>query len=164
MPRPRRLSNKQRAWLARYLANGFNATEAARHAKYKNPEKSGWENSNKLQKEITAELESLAMSAEEALARLTMIARADFGAFLDESGQVDIDAAVDAGLTALVKEWRVEPTKFGPRRVLKLHDSQAALVDILRAHGAFTDRVEHSGPDGEALPAVQIYLPGNGRD
>ena len=34
---------------------------------------------------------------------------------------------------------------------LKLHDAQAALVQIGRHHGLFTDKVEASGPGGAPL-------------
>jgi hypothetical protein len=75
-------SAKQSAWLSRYLKNGFNATEAARHVGYKNPEKSGWENSKKLQIQIDSALEEFAMGKPEVLARIAAQARSDIGDYI----------------------------------------------------------------------------------
>jgi phage terminase small subunit len=53
-------------------------------------------------------------------------------------------AELDEDTAAAVAE--VSQTKEGVR--IKLHDKRAALVDIGRHLGMFTDRFEHSGPDG----------------
>lgn len=55
-----RLSKKQQTWLDYYCsASKMNATDAARRAGYKDPYKSGFENSKKLQKQISQRLQVL---------------------------------------------------------------------------------------------------------
>lgn len=55
-----RLSKKQQTWLDYYCSvSKMNATDAARRAGYKDPYKSGFENSKKLQKQISQRLQEL---------------------------------------------------------------------------------------------------------
>lgn len=55
-----RLSKKQQAWLDFYCSvSKMNATDAARRAGYKDPYKSGFENSKKLQKQISQRMQEL---------------------------------------------------------------------------------------------------------
>lgn len=55
-----KLTRKQEAWLDFYCSvSKMNATDAARRAGYTTPEKSGWENTNKLQKQIAERVEML---------------------------------------------------------------------------------------------------------
>ena len=73
----RRITDKQKVWMERYLANGFNATEAADYAGYTHPNKRGPENVVKrgLREAIEARLYEMTMSANEVLARIAMFAR-----------------------------------------------------------------------------------------
>ena len=154
-------SPKMRAWLARYLNNGFNATEAARAVKYADPEQSGWENKKKLEKIIQAELEGRAMGKSEALAILADHARAsllDVAEVLEldaEKGFIRLDispeAAVKNGKSHLVKKVRYD--KEG-NVTLELHSAQRALDMILKAHGVYK---EPSSDDGSAEDWLRAY-------
>ena len=55
-----KLSKKQQAWLDFYCSvSKMNATDAARRAGYKDPYKSGFENSKKLQQQISQRMKEL---------------------------------------------------------------------------------------------------------
>lgn len=75
------LTDKQQVWLSEYLTC-WNATEAARRAGYSQPGISGSENLSKpyIQDAIKEQLSLHVMTANEALARISSIARAQWGA------------------------------------------------------------------------------------
>lgn len=114
--------------------------------------------------------ESSVMSLNEALARTSLIARADFGDFISEttdgeSAYLDFDKARELGLTSLIKEITEQRTvsKDGDTRTeikVKLHNALDALKEVLKVHGAIKDRLELSTAPGAN---VTIYLPDNGR-
>lgn len=68
------MTEKERIWLNEYL-KCWNATEAARRAGYKSPEKQGWQKKEKFADEIKKRVNDIAMSAEERLITLSEIAR-----------------------------------------------------------------------------------------
>ena len=87
------------------------------------------------------------MSAEEALYRLSAIARGDMDNFISADGWLDLGKARELGLTPLIHELttdrRIEPGEDGgvvEKVKLKLYNAQTALVDLLKAHGRFIER------------------------
>jgi len=131
---------KEKVWLEEFF-QCWNATEAARRADYKWPNKVGPEKKKKFADKISERLRENAMPADEVLSRLASHARSDLGAFLVKDGDkvnVDWDKLVDARLTHLVKA--IIPTSNGTR--IEFHDAQAALVHLGRHHGLFTDKVK----------------------
>lgn len=146
----RRLTNKQRAFIEHYLIC-WNATEAARRAGYKHPNVQGPRLlvNVSIQAAIQARVDEIAMSANEALLRLTEQARADIGDFIviSKAGQVRVDLkkARSAGKLHLVK--KVSETKHGLQ--LELYDAQAAIQLIGRHRGMFVDKVAPTDPTGE---------------
>jgi hypothetical protein len=166
-------------WLELYLANGFNATAAARALEYKDPQQSGWENKKKLERVIAKELSERCMSPEEALARLSSIARADAADLLswyeDDFGKLtawfSLEKARERGLTHLIKELEQTQHKnrdgviFETTWKVKLHDSQHALETILKAHGKMVQQHEHTGKDGKPLVlAIEVVAPHENTD
>lgn len=139
-----RLGNKQRAFIEEYLCC-WNATEAARRAGYSEhtARSIGAENLTKpdIQAEIKRRLAEKAMSADEVLTRLAEQARASIGDFIDidEKGRwkVDLGKAKTDDKLHLIKS--LTPTQYGVK--VELYDAQAALVQLGRAHGLFTDNV-----------------------
>lgn len=142
-----KLTDKQRAFVEAYL-DCLNATEAARRAEYKHPNKQGPALLVNLgvAAAIQAGLAERAMPTDEVLARLSAIARADIRDILlfsdedqtDEAGQVTVPAGTMTGLRLhrdapwhLVKSFVM--TRYGPK--VELHDQHAALRDLARAHG-----------------------------
>ena len=84
------------------------------------------------------------MSADEALIRLSEMARGEWGKYVTETGALDIGQLVRDGKGYLVK--KIRETKDG--REYEFYDAQRALVDIAKAHGVFVERHEHTGADG----------------
>lgn len=138
------MSEKRDVWLAEYLKS-FNATDAARKAGYAWPNKSGPANKIALADEIAEKLDELSMSSEEALVRLSEQARAEYSKYLyvDDALAVgvDVQAMIDDNKAHLIKAIKETPQG----QVIEFYDAQTALVQIGRARGIFTDKVEHSG-------------------
>lgn len=137
----RELSQKQKLFVEAFLANP-NATEAARKAGYKGNDVTlasvGAENLRKPQiaKLVEKRVESAAMSANEVLEELALIAKCDWQDFVevrrDKFGDV-IDAS------------------------LKLSDKIKALELIGKHHKLFTDKFEHSGKDGNPIEHEVVF-------
>lgn len=153
------LSTKQKAFINHYLAT-FNATEAARRAKYKGDDATlasvGWENLRKpeIEQAIKERLSAQAMTADEVLMRLAAMGRADIGPWMSIDGTLDLEKLKDDGATHLIKklkrtersgiskdggEWSVATVE------VELYDAQAAVVQIGKHHKLFTESVEHKG-------------------
>ncbi len=167
-----RLTNKQRAWLAAYLGNGGNATKAAQAAGYSG-DSGGWRSrgaenvaNRSIRAHLDAEMAQHAMGRPEVLWRKAQIARADIDDFLAEADAttLDLEQARRLGVMPLVRELTREEwyDKDGTLHVevkVKLYDKQAALRDLARIHGLFTDKVELSG----AL-ALEVTIGGRSND
>lgn len=167
------LTPKQQKFLNSYLTC-WNATEAAREAKYKHPNQQGPDllKNEQIAAAIAERLDEAVMSAGEVLARLAEHARSDIGEFLDADGNLDLGLMKTSGMTRLIKRLNTsKATGTSPKGgdwerqtlTLELHDAQAALSLLARHHKLLTDNVDHT-TGGEKLPPVQIYIPQNGRD
>jgi phage terminase small subunit len=155
----KRLTAKQRAFVDSYIANGFNATQAALSAGYS--EASAYSQGSRLLKNVEIRtaidsfLEENTMSAKEVLYRLTQHARGDIGDIWDEStGQVDWKKARAAGKTGLIKSIYHKTTRVSRgddddmeimEDQITLHDPQKALTLIGKQRGLFTDKQELEG-------------------
>lgn len=153
------LTNKQKVFIDEYV-KCFNASEAARRAGYseKTAGSIGAENLTKpeIKAAIEAKLAEVHMSAEEALKLTADIARGDVAQIMDVSGvgfSLNMKTAKELGLTKLIKKVKQKTVTHiaksesdEDREVVELevelYDSQAALRDILKIHGKFTDRVD----------------------
>lgn len=163
----RKLTGKQRVWFERYLANGFNATEAARFAKYKDPNRAGWENTVKHRDLIDKELEHFAMGKAEVLARITAQARGDIGDFLSiervsyrEPLRVTREAAIRRTSMKLHdRRWTLEHTPLS-------HDELDVLkAEIVKLSGELErfEKGEHDDlvylhGEGEQRERTEIYI------
>lgn len=114
------LSAKQKKFIEAYLVT-FNATEAARQAKYKGDDATlasvGWENLRKpeISKVIEERLAETAMPAGEVLMRLAGHARGnmgDFVKFVDGRPTFDLEAAALLGKMDLVKKLKTKTRTF----------------------------------------------------
>lgn len=147
LPGGTELTDRQQLFISEYLAC-WNATEAAKRAGYQGDTNvlgvTGYDNlrNPKIADAISARLAERAMPANEALARLADHARGSMGDFV----QVDDEGTptgFNLGKTApqhIIKS--VSITDKGIR--FELYDAQAALVNILKMHGLFVERHEHS--------------------
>lgn len=144
-------SRKERVWLEEYL-KCWNATEAARRAQYKWPDKIGTRKLAKFSDEIEARIDELVMSADEALVRLSEIARGEYAAYLLPDGAIDFERMIRDGKGHLVHKLR--DTREG--KSVEFYDMQKALVDIGRHHQLFTDRMDVTSK-GEKLEGYDPY-------
>jgi phage terminase small subunit len=163
-----KLTDKQRLFVEHYL-QCWNATEAARRAGYRHPNKVGPRNLVKvgIREIIGQRLQAMAMDADEVLAHLASIARGSAADIVQTDagpqGVIDLAKAEKSGALHLVK--KLEWTK-GYLRV-EFYDRLEALELLGKAHRLFVDRKEHSGPDGGPIQhaaTVTIFIPENERD
>lgn len=154
------LTNKQQAFVNAYLRH-FNATKAAVEAGYsKHTARSiGAENLTKpdISVAIKQRMTELTMSADEAMMRLTDIARGSIEEITTIKHGIaffDMEKAEAAGKLHLVKE--IEITDKGVKA--KLYDAQAALGQILKEQhlraGEATERI-----DGMKLKTYVTFSP-----
>lgn len=152
------MTGKRRAFVEHYLGTAhFNATQAAKLAGYQDPRNEGWRllQQPEIKAAVSEHLDAAAMAANEVLARLADHARGTLEDFLDSAGSIDLGQAREAGKLHLIRELLIEEERRGGedgtvvRKVrVKLYDAQAALVQLGRHHGLFTDKVavEQRGP------------------
>ena len=161
------LSNKRRVFVDEYL-KCWNATEAARLAGYKHPNKQGPRLlvNVGIQDEIKRRLDEKAMSADEVLTRLADMARASIEGFLKfpQKGRkpaLDLKQAQESGLLHLVKKL-----KYNTRGQIEveLHDAQAALQLIGRHHNLFKDQIQTLNVDLSQLSNEQLKRIADGED
>lgn len=139
------LTNKQRAFVNEYI-QCWNATEAARRAGYseKTARSIGSENLTKpdIKQEIDERIAEMAMGANEALHRLSDMARASIEDFVDINPNItnavflNFDKARQGGKLHLIKKLKYNSNGFPE---IELHDAQAALIQIARHLGLFKD-------------------------
>lgn len=101
---------------------------------------------------ISERMNEAHMSADEALEILAAQARGDIGNFSDRLGQLDLQAAKEAGISRLIKKFKQRTTtkiskgdKDDDTEIhdveIELYDAQSAAEKILKVHGRFTDNV-----------------------
>jgi len=182
---PIELKPDELAFIAAYFEENMNATRAYMKLHPKttyDAARSGASttltNSN-IKAEIKRRLTERAMSAEEALARLGDMARAELMPFvrIDDDGFTYFNFADPQ---AKFYMWLIKKMKTKrERRVdgkgddaevwegewveVELHDAQAALRDILKMHGKFVEKVDLTS-GGKPIEQTIIYIPDNGRD
>lgn len=155
------LTPKQQRFRDEYCVD-FNGTQAAIRAGYS--KNTAAEQASRLlrnvnmQEAIKNRLDELAMPAEEALKRLGDIAGGSVEHFVaaDEDGQVYINLGTDDARANYKLLKKVKQTKTITRgdngyereeikTEFELYNAQTALVDLLKVHGKFVDRVDHAG-------------------
>jgi phage terminase small subunit len=148
------LTPKQQAFVEHFLTC-WNETEAARRAGYADPNRNAHRLmvNNGISQAIQARLVELKMGADEVLARITDHARSSVAPFL-----VTNDAGVPTGFDLgpdrplhLVKKVSITDKGIS----FEVHDAQAALALLGKHHKLFTDKVEHTGADGQ--PLFKVY-------
>lgn len=162
------LSYKHQQFINEYL-DCFNATEAYSRVYPSAKRETCLANGSKLlgntriSEEIQRRLAKNVMSVDEALSRLTDMARTDITGFLvqtkyiNEKGieksvlGVDLEALQESGKGYLIRELSDSP-KDGLK--IKIHDAQSAISKILQIHGKVTGREEHRDKDGNVTKTV----------
>jgi phage terminase small subunit len=171
--KPKKLTRRQQVFVSEYL-KCWNASEAARKAGYsvRSAYARGYElvRNSEVKAAIDARLDEVHMSAEEALKLTADIARGDIGEFMAISPMgfsLDLEAAQKAGKTNLLKKVTQKTVIDGKRDTethivdIELYDRQAALRDILHAHGrlgSVRGRSERENPGDNAIHATPDVL------
>lgn len=144
-----RLTNKQIVFVENYL-RCWSATEAARVAGYADPQQSGFQNlqSPEINKMIQERLIEYHMSADEAIALLTEIARGDIADVLDDDlEQLDAKKAKKNNKTKLIKSLtrKTTITQLGKSirethtHKVEMYSRLEAVDKVLRVHGKYQD-------------------------
>jgi len=148
-----KLTAKQLRFVEEYCID-FNATRAANVAGYsaKTAYSIGHENLRKpeIKKFISAKLNHLTMSAEEAMVRLTDFGRGSFQPFLlvDENNDITLDLTSDEAQKNIHYIKKVKQTKkvfAGLTETVtqvEIHDAKDAVVKMLQVHGKLIDKQE----------------------
>lgn len=153
------LSTQRKVFVEEYLSC-WNATEAARKAEYKHPNKMGPRliKDPEIQTEIQSRLSEKVMSANEVLIRLSEIGRYDASKYFCikkkteiaktiagdipieiEVPSIDIDQVIADGFGAMIKS--VKRTKYGD--VVVFHDQEKIWELLGKHHGLFVERTEN---------------------
>lgn len=166
-----KLSKADEVFVSEYLLT-FNATAAYKkahpNAKSTTAATNGWKLLRKaeIRDAITARLDEVHMSADEALKLQADIARGDIGDVIDNFGSVDILKARENGKTKLIKKIKQRTiTKIGKNKndpdeemteiEVELYDAQAAIRDVLKIHGKFKDGVSVNLPEGLTINVIK---------
>ena len=146
------LKPKQRVFAETYLANGFNATEAARSAGYASKNENSLSvtasrllNNVKVRAYIDMRLEEYCLTTNKVLAKLSEQALVDIGDFLswNEDGEIFLDLEKGARLRKLHLIKKLKIFKFGFS--IEVVDSQGALIALGKYHKLFSDQPERQG-------------------
>lgn len=152
-----KLTAKQRAFINHYIVT-MNATEAARlagyDATYDTLRSIGAENLAKpnIKAEIEKRMEKLAMPSYEVLKRLSDMASGNLTEYLDDNGNVDIEAIKRDGKGHLLKKYKrikrtmtLKGVPIGEEEYLEteMYPADGALDKLMRYHSLYNDKVVH---------------------
>lgn len=137
-----RLSYKRRVFVEEYL-RCWNATEAAKRAGY-SPRTARSQGQRLLtnvdiQAAIKARLAEKAMWADEVLLRLAEQARAEYAAYFNADGTVDLARMLQDGKGHLIRGTKWDRNN---NLTVEFYDAHTALVDIGKHLGLFKDGVQ----------------------
>lgn len=170
------LTDKQRLFVQHYC-DLLNGTEAAARAGYQGDRNvlgvTAYDNlrNPKIRAAVDARLAELSLPPVEIVSRLAQQATADVADFftiterryrgrIRKTADLDLVRLLESGKSHLVKS--ITFTKFGPK--IELYDAQTALIQLGKHHRLFTEKVEHSGPDGGPIQVreVRVKIPDHG--
>lgn len=146
---PKKITKKQQIFIDEYL-RCFNGAEAARRAGYSESRArttaAELMAESSISEQIQARLAEVHMSADEAIKRLSDMARGDIGEFITSFGGIDLAEAKKNGLTPLIKKVKQRTvTKIGKKDddedvevhdlEIELYSAKDAIDTILRVNG-----------------------------
>jgi len=135
------VSMSQAIFVEEYLANGFNATDAAKAAKYSAFKRDGYAKigssvlkSKRVKALVARRIAERALSANEVVDRIREVADGTIADMLDDDGYVDLKRARDRKKLHLIKEINID--EDGGAKI-KLRDQDKALDSLARSLGVF---------------------------
>lgn len=184
-PEDKKLDAREQRFVEVYC-DTFNAAEAAREAgyadstAYKNA--SGWTGINgdkpHVARAIQKRLDELSMSAGEGLMRMTQWARGTMAPFMQPGpgGGLVLDLSTEEAeanlhlirkvkqkervIKAMAEEGESETVQLVSVEVeIELHDAKDATDKILKAHGAYVERIRHEGEGGGPILIQRVNRP-----
>jgi len=136
------ISMSQAIFIEEYLANGFNATQAAKSAKYTAFKRGGYSRigssvlrNKKIKSLVARRIAERALSANEVIDRFREVADGSIADILsDDASYIDLAKAKERGKLHLIKE-----VKFGDdgECMVKLRDQDQALDKLARTLGVY---------------------------
>ena len=165
-----RLTYKQRLFVEAYLGpSGGNATEAARVAGYRWPDKVGHQllAKTRIRAAIDARLTEASLSTSEILARLSEQATGSIEHFVSidplNPSTYKIDLAKAKRLRKLHLVKRLKPTEFGV--AIELYDSHSALVQLGKYRGLWDTKGQGDGAEKpRGVATLREFLHGDDED
>lgn len=164
------LTDKQKRFVEQYCIH-FNGARAAREAGYSenSDHEIAAQNLSKLsiKTAISARLQELTMTADEATKRLTDMARGSIESFLDidEDGNAVINLSTNDSKKNLTLIKKIKQTKriIGDTGIvevyneIELHDQKDAILNLLKLHGKFAGKGDDDGK-GINIEFLEINL------
>lgn len=172
-----KLTDKQQAFVAEYLID-LNATQAAIRAMYsrKTAYSVGQENLKKpeiqiaIQKEMEKREKRTEITQDRVLEQYARLAFFDIRKLYKEDGSLkpiheldDESATAVAGIESFEK-YDSDGVPEGILKKIKLTDRRAALCDVARHLGMFTDKHDHTSSDGSMSPVPVVDMSKISRD
>lgn len=161
-----RLTSKQLEFINQYFLCNMNGTEAVIQAGYKvkNRQTAASIASENLRKShireaIDLRLQENTLSANQVLQILSQQALGDIRYVVNKYGEPDFKLAIKNNATQTIKRWKRRKVITEQTTVeeydIELHDPQAAAVQLGRYYKLFTDRVEVTDWQTEAVMAIR---------
>lgn len=183
-----KLTPEQEIFCIEYLKD-FNATRAAKSAGYseKSCRQIGSENLSKpyIQVRLRDAMDEVLGDAKDDIKRiideLKMIAFSDIKDVISWDNDRDLvdqktgkkytsfrtvirEASEMGDKSRVIAELSESETELSSNRKVKLYDKLRAIELLGKYYKMFTDKIEHTNPDGNLKPQVFVYLPKNGRE
>lgn len=168
-----KLTAKQNRFVEEYLID-LNAAQAAIRAGYRagNNQRASEIGSELLQKTPVSEAVARAMaerskrtgiSQDRVLTELAKIGFANITDVIDpKTAKIKEDASEDD--LSCIQSIKIKPSEWGTEREVKLYDKRAALVDIGKHLGIFTDKMALTVETSEKLDDIMSQIGGEGLD
>lgn len=136
-----KLKPQWKAFAWAYLGNGFNGTKAARQAQFEGDDATLAVTASRLLRNakvaaaIDEQMQTLVMSAQEAMFRLSQTARGDLGDFANMT-EAELVNHPQSHLLHTIKRRTIPQKNAEPivELEIKLYDAQAAQIQILKQH------------------------------
>jgi phage terminase small subunit len=176
------LTPKQKIFVAEYLANGMNATQAAISAGYSKSTacEMGAENLRKphiataIGAKAEKHLNKLDYGIDRCLNEVARLAFFDPAKLFEDDGSLKPIKSIDPDTRAVIAGLEVsdiwdssegdQKSIIGTLKKVKISDRKGALDMLFRYHALYKDKVEHTGPEGGPIQAqitVKFVKSGN---
>lgn len=170
----KKLTEKQKVFCREYLVD-FNGTRAAIASGYSKKTAYAVASENLRKPQIQREIQRIADKKlkengdpiQRIILELQLIAFGDYQDLVqwDENGIEKFVPSKKLGnKSRIVSEISQTTTTSGGSVKIRTYDKIKALELLGKYHKIFSDKIEHSNPDGSMRPVVNVNIPSNGRE